>query len=99
MRVIQNQPVLLNGTIEIEVCGNGSFNVPFTDDFTLMNQHRLTAKGLNRSDVVADEKDRAPLACYFAHLSQTLFLKLKIANGQHFVDNQDFRLEMRRHCK
>ena len=47
---------------------------------------------------MADEKYRTSAAFgYFLHLAQTLLLELRIADGEHLVDDQDFRLQMRRH--
>src|SRR6516165_6160547 len=45
------------------------------------------------------EQHRPPVGCHLAHLPQTLLLKLRIANGQDFIDDKDLRLQMRGHRK
>ena len=48
---------------------------------------------------MADEEHGPALARRVVHLSQTLFLELGIPDGQHLVDDQDLRLEVRRDRK
>ena len=53
----------------------------------------------DRRHVVRDEKHRAPALAHVFHLAQAFLLEAGIAHGQHFVDEQDFRLQMRGHGK
>src|SRR5882672_12246265 len=46
---------------------------------------------------MTDEEDRATMFSDFVHLTETLLLESKIANGQHFIDDQDLWFEMRRY--
>ena len=43
------------------------------------------------------EKNSPPPAADILHLSNAFLLKLRVANSQHFIDDQDLRLQMRRH--
>ena len=47
--------------------------------------------------VVADEQHRAPLLGHVAHLAQAFALELGVADRQHLVHDQDFRLQVRGH--
>ena len=44
---------------------------------------------------MADEQHRAPAARDVAHLAEAFLLKLGVADRQHFIDDQDFRVEVR----
>ena len=46
---------------------------------------------------MADEQHGAPAAGDVLHLAEALLLKARVADGQHLVDDQDLRVEMRRH--
>src|SRR5262249_18524516 len=48
---------------------------------------------------VTDKQNRAPLCADFLHLLKTLLLKLRVADGQHFINQQHFGLEMRSHAE
>ena len=37
-----------------------------------------------------------PCLRHLAHLAEALFLKRRVADGEHFVDDQNLRFEMRR---
>jgi hypothetical protein len=43
---------------------------------------------------VTDEHHRAPLGGDVAHLAEAFGLKCRVADGEHLVDEQDFRLEV-----
>ena len=44
-----------------------------------------------------DEDDRAPGLAQVLHAAETAPLELGVADGEHLVDEQDLRLEVRRH--
>src|SRR5262249_23196782 len=46
---------------------------------------------------MAYEEDRAPSARDLTDLAETLLLKVRVANRQNFIDQQDLRIEMGRH--
>ena len=48
---------------------------------------------------MADENDGPPRARDVAHFAEALFLEIDVADGEHFIDEQNFRLEMRGHGK
>ena len=49
----------------------------------------------DRHHVVAHKYDGAPVASHLLHLGQALLLKLRIADSQHFIDDQNFWIKMR----
>ena len=51
----------------------------------------------DRVHVVADEQHRPALAHDVAHLPEALLLERRVADGEHLVDDQDLRLQVRRH--
>ena len=51
---------------------------------------------LHRRHVVAHKEDCATGLGHIAHLAHALLLKRDIADGEHFVHQQDFRFEVRR---
>lgn len=50
---------------------------------------------LDGGEIVADEQDGAAAARDLLHLAETLVLECEVADGEDFVDDQDFRFEMR----
>ena len=67
------------------------------DHAPALQQQRARAQRRHRGEVVADEQHGAPLALpHLAHLPQALVLERLIADGQHFVHQQDVGVEMRR---
>src|SRR5471032_1526014 len=44
---------------------------------------------------MADKQHRPATARDFPDLTEAFFLKLSVPDSEHFVDDQDFRLEMR----
>src|SRR6202171_2639382 len=69
-------------------------------DLAVPKQNATRAEVADGVDVVAYKNDRAP---FFGrdvfHLSQTFFLKLGVADGEDFIDQQNFGIEMGRDCK
>src|SRR5262249_13343295 len=53
----------------------------------------------NRHHVVADEEDRPPAPGGLAHAPQALPLELGVADGKHFVDDEDLRVQVGRDGK
>ena len=64
-------------------------------DSAALHQQRLRAQARNRIHIVADEKNRVEEAvAHFTSLilcPDALFLEFRIADSQHFVDDQNFR--------
>ena len=70
------------------------------DDHSGVQQDRTIAQRLDRLQIVADKQNRAIfLGRDRMHLAEAFFLKLGVADRQHLVDDQDFRLQMRRDRK
>src|SRR5271154_1789924 len=57
------------------------------------------AKRLDRRHVVTYKEDSATVASDIADFPEASLLECRISNCQHFVDEQDLRLEMRGYCK
>src|SRR3954465_11872957 len=66
-------------------------------EFALGDEQATVAQAFDGRHVVADEGDGASAGPYITHLPQTLLLKASVADGEHFIDQQDFRLEKRSH--
>src|SRR5262249_12892122 len=62
----------------------------------LQDDHAL-AQCPDRRQVVADEQYGESLSGNALHLLQTLLLERRIPDGQHFVQDEDLRLQMGRH--
>src|SRR5262249_1731251 len=78
-----------------DVVGGGDFGSGAVHhDFAAINQHGSRAERVDGGQIVADEKDGAAAVRDFVHLSEALFLKFEVADGQNFVDEENFRLEM-----
>src|SRR5262249_34490148 len=63
-------------------------------DAAAIEEHAVGAESLDRVEVVADEHHRATLSGDIAHAAQTLALKRRVADGQHFVNQEYLRLEL-----
>ena len=62
-----------------------------------MRRHRATRRvtqATNLVELVADQNDGAAGARDVTHFAQAFFLELDVADGQDFVDQKNFRLEM-----
>src|SRR4051794_21420282 len=64
-------------------------------EFALRDEQTTVAQAFDGGHVVADEEDGASACAHITHLPQTLFLEASVADGKHFIDQQDFRLEKR----
>ena len=51
---------------------------------------------MNRSKVVAHEKNRPSFSRHFAHLAQAFSLERRITHGKNLIDKQDVRFEVSR---
>ena len=65
-------------------------------DAALAQEHRALAETLDRGRVVRDEHDRAAAALELEDLAEALALEGLVADGEHLVEQQDVRFEMRR---
>jgi hypothetical protein len=65
-----------------------------------LKKEARVAKLTNRGHIVAYEKDCSPSPIAdFVHFSQALFLEFSVTDGENFVHNKYFRLEVRCHRK
>src|SRR6476620_4679685 len=48
---------------------------------------------------MTDEENRPALTVNLFHLTDTFLLKFAVADGKHFVDHKNFRIQMRRYCE
>ena len=70
---------------------------PVLDDAPLVEPDRAIAQLRDRLHVVRDEQDRPPGAAEFLHAPEAAPLELRVADGEHLVDEEDLRLEVRSH--
>src|SRR3569832_2213956 len=68
---------------------------PDCTEFSAIEQKTLAAQACYRRHAVADEYDRAPIGGHFFHFAETFFLKLRIAHRQNFINDEDFRIQVR----
>ena len=54
------------------------------------------AQRADGAHVVADEKNGAALAAHVFHLAEAFGLELGVADGQHLVHDEDFRVQVAR---
>src|SRR5204862_3242331 len=64
-----------------------------------LHQQTPAAQTFDSLQIVTDEQNGAAFAGNGLHLSQTLFLKFRISHRQNFVNDENFWLEVCRHCK
>ena len=79
----------------LEIALDRSVRGAVEDELSLLEQDRPGAEAPHRGEVVADEDDGATLLRDVAHLAEALLLELRVADGEHLVDEQDLRLEVR----
>ena len=65
----------------------------------LVQQYDAFAQRIDKSQVVGDKHDGFALFAQFAYLGTALALKFCIADGQHFVGQEDIGIHERRHGK
>ena len=63
---------------------------------SVLEQNAAGAKLANCLRVVADEENSPTFAGDVFHLAEAFLLKRSIADGEHFIDEKNFRLEVRR---
>src|SRR6516164_9982688 len=69
---------------------------PIANQAPVVEQNSARTKNAHSRQVVADEQDSAPIpAGNFAHFPKAFLLKLRVPDGQHFVNQQNLRLQMR----
>ena len=65
----------------------------------MVEEDRPRAEGLDGGHIVAHEKDRGARSPHLAHAAHTLALESQVADGQHLIDDQNLRLQMRATAK
>ncbi len=63
-------------------------------DRASVKKHASLGERTHRRQVVAHEEDRAARRRDVAHLAEALLLELRVADGEHLVDEQDLGLEV-----
>src|SRR6185295_9746835 len=63
----------------------------------MLENNPPTTQRRDRTEIMTDEQHGSSRTRHIAHLPQTLLLKRRITNRQHFIHDQDLRLEMRGH--
>ena len=68
-------------------------------DSTLAEDDGVLAETYHRVDVVADEEHRPAAAGHLLDAGMALRLEGRVTHSEHFVEKQDFRIEVRRDCE
>jgi hypothetical protein len=63
-------------------------------DVAVIDPHDTMAKAANLIELMADEDDGATGAGDVAHLAETFFLEIDVADGKDFIDEENFRFEV-----
>src|ERR1700721_1882801 len=64
-------------------------------DLAAVDPENAFAEAAHLAHLMADENDGASAAGNFLHLAQAFFLEFEIADGENFVDQEDFWFKMR----
>src|ERR1017187_8046498 len=72
---------------------------PKVNHFAVVQADALLGKTSNRRHIVTHKQHRPSAPRHFTHLPKAFLLELSVPNRQHFINDQDLRLEMRRHRK
>ena len=92
MAVLRDQRALLDGR---PVTGEHVLDRTFLLDDSVVQPHALPTHGLHRREVVRHEHEGGALCSTSRILSEALLLEPGVADGEHFVDEQDVGLEER----
>src|SRR5712692_4156000 len=58
------------------------------------NPDDAMAEAANLIELMADKNDRSAGAGHVAHFAEAFLLEVDVADGEDFIDEEDFRLEM-----
>ena len=67
--------------------------------FSILQDHTIRTSRTHGLKVVANEENSPSRSWNGFHLIDASFLKVDVTNCQDFVNNQNFRLQMRSYCK
>src|SRR5439155_6233198 len=81
----------------VEVVRDDLRGIAVLDDLAALEPDRAVAELVDRLHVVRDEHDRAPGSTQVLHATEAALLELRVADGEHLVDEEDLRLEVRGH--
>ena len=68
--------------------------LPFWRDLAVIDPDDAVAEAANLIELVGDEDDGAAGAGDVAHFAEAFFLEVDVADGEDFVDEEDFGLEV-----
>ena len=84
-----------------EVAADDRLRIALIDEPALFEQDRLLAQAPHGLHVVAHEEDGTTVLRHLSHAAETALLELRIAHGEHLVDDEDLGLQERgdRECE
>src|SRR5690242_8710976 len=77
------------------VGGDNFVGGPVLANMAVVDPHDAVAEAANLIELMGDQHDGAAGAGDIAHLAKALFLEIDVADGEDFVDEEDFWLEVR----
>src|SRR5581483_441500 len=92
-----NLPSLVRPADRCEIAADDCLGIALGRELALLEQDPRAAETANGLHVVAHEQDGAPFARNLRHAAEAPLLELGISDGEHLVDDQDLRLQVRRH--
>ena len=81
------------------VCSPDLSGRALTPNLAAVDPENALAEAADLIHLMADEDDRAAALGNFLHLAEAFLLEFEIADGEHFIHQQNFRFEMRRDGK
>ena len=83
--------------VQTEVVADGVACLILQDNPPILQDDPMLAERLNCCHVVTDKQDGASFMHYLSHFAETFFLKRGVTDRQHFVNQEDIGLEVRRY--
>src|SRR6185503_213909 len=68
-------------------------------DAAAIYQNNALAMSANSSEAVRHQQNRSSGPTHVIHLTEALLLKVRVADRQYFINDQDFRIQMRVHSE
>ena len=84
----------------VDVVVQSLLHISMKVDLPMLHDEQLVAQRTDGDHVMTHEQHGlATLAAHLTHLPQRFLLELDVTHGQHFIHDQYFTLQMRRHTK
>jgi hypothetical protein len=79
--------------------GHDLFSRASPFDRAAIDQDYALAMSSNGDEAVSHQQNRSAGPSHIIHLTETFLLKVRVADRKHFINDQDFRIQVRGHGK